>query len=57
MLNVLLNLVLNSVWINLSLWKLSDSFFMYGNVLERDHQCGGRDGARSWFGLEGSSRV
>ena len=29
-------------------------FFMYGNVLERDHQCGGRDGARSWLGLEGS---
>lgn len=57
MLNVLLNLVLNSVLINLSLWKLIDRFFMYGNVLERDHQCGGRDGARSWFGLEGSSRV
>lgn len=28
MLNVLLNLVLNSVLINLSLWKLSDRLFL-----------------------------
>lgn len=55
MLNVLLNLVLNSVLINLSLWKLIDRLFFYGlKFLGNVRISGGKESARSWLGLEGS---